>query len=213
MADFLTAEDLVRAYSSGIFPMAETQDDPELFWVDPLRRGVFPLDGFHISRSLRKRMLRGDYTVFPDRDFARCVRHCADRSETWINAPLHRLYGELFDKGVAHSIEVWQENQMVGGVFGLTIGGAFFGESMFSHQRDMSKIALAFLIDRLNFGAFTLFDTQFITPHLASLGATEISRADYLDQLDQALESTGNFDALPAEVHASEVLQRSTQTS
>ena len=213
MSDFLTGEDLLRAYASGIFPMAETQDDPELFWVDPRFRGVFPLDNFHLSRSMRKCLRTTALTVTVDQAFQDCVAGCGARPETWINGQLHRLYGELFQAGFAHSVEVWNQDRLVGGVFGLAIGGAFFGESMFSRETNASKIALAFLVDRLRFGGFQVFDTQFITPHLASLGAIEISRDEYQKQLERALEVSADFFRLSQPVQASEVLQRSTQTS
>lgn len=189
----VTPDMLLRAYAMGIFPMAEGRDDPEVHWVDPRRRGIFPLEGFHISRSLRRAILRGDYQVRVDSDFEGVVRGCADREETWINDTIFGLYLTLFQAGRAHSLEVWQGEALIGGVYGVTIGAAFFGESMFSRRRDASKIALAWLVHRLRAGGFTLFDTQFLTPHLASLGAVEIPRADYHRRLSAALDAEASF--------------------
>lgn len=178
---------MLRAYAGGIFPMADGADTEELFWVDPKMRGVFPLDQFHVSRSLAKRIRRGGYAVAINRDFMGTIRACADRDETWINPALFDLYGQLHQMGHAHSFEIWEGAQMIGGVFGITLGAAFFGESMFSGARDGSKIALKHLVDHLNAQGFQLFDTQFITDHLASLGAVEIPRARYRSQLEAAI--------------------------
>lgn len=190
----ITPELLLRAYAMGVFPMAETRDSPEIHWIDPRRRGVFPLEGFHISRSLARTLRQGKFTITTDRDFSGVVAGCADRPETWINAEILKLYQELHAMGHAHSLEVWQEGALVGGVYGVTLGAAFFGESMFSRVPDASKVALAHLIARLRAGGFRLFDTQFLTPHLASLGAQEISRAAYHRQLQAALRLTAEFD-------------------
>lgn len=205
----LTAPILLQAYAAGVFPMAEAADDPELFWVDPQRRGILPLDRVHVSRSLARRIRRGDYSVTIDQDFAGVVQGCADRPETWINAPLYALYQELHAKGFAHSVEIRQNGVLVGGLFGIALGAAFFGESMFSRATDASKLALVHLVARLRAGGFQLCDTQFLTPHLASLGAIEISRADYRRRLAKALESQGDFSA--GEDYS--VWQRSTQMS
>ncbi len=209
----LTPETLLRAYAAGVFPMAESRDAAELFWVNPRMRGVFPLDGFRISRSLRRRLMRGGYTVTADKAFTKVVAACAARDETWINPGLERLYQALHARGAAHSLEVWQDGALTGGVFGVTLGGAFFGESMFSRRTDGSKIALAYLVDLLNRAGFVLFDTQFITPHLASLGAVELPRSRYLERLGQALAAFADFngpDPFPA---PQDVIQRNTQTS
>lgn len=203
---------MLAAYAGGIFPMAESRDDPGLHWIDPRRRGIFPLDGFHLSRSLRRAIRRGDYQIRTDASFDAVVRACAARPETWINAALERVYAELHARGHAHSLEVWQDGTLAGGVFGITLGGAFFGESMFSARTNASKIALAYLVDRLREAGFTLFDTQFLTPHLASLGAVEIPRADYHRRLHAALAIGADYCA-PAVPSASELLQRMTQTS
>jgi len=210
----LTANLLLNAYAGGIFPMAETRDDLEVFWVDPRRRGVFPLDGFHISRSLARALRRDDYTVTLNQGFRDTVLACADRDETWISDQIFTLYLELHDAGFAHSVEVRDlDGILIGGVFGITIGAAFFGESMFSARRNASKVALAYLLDMLKTQGFTLFDTQFITPHLASLGAVEISRATYRARLKNAV-SEPLCDLKNSVVPTPyEVLQRKGQTS
>lgn len=213
MTSPLTPEMLVAAYAGGIFPMAEHRGDSELFWVDPRQRGVLPLDGFHISRSLAKTIRSGRYAITYDRDFAGVVRGCADRDETWINDMLGELYGQLHLARMARSIEVWEDDILVGGVFGITLGGAFFGESMFSHRADASKVALAYLVDRLRIGGFALFDTQFITPHLQSLGGVEIPRADYRKRLNEALSLDAGFDCQTTLPDPYSLLQRNAQTS
>ena len=210
---YLTPQLLLNAYASGVFPMAEHRDDPEIFWVDPRRRGVFPLDRFHISRSLARRMRRCGYQIRINSDFEGVVLGCADRAETWINAEIFELYNQLHALGFAHSLEVWDNDALIGGVYGVALGRAFFGESMFSRRTDASKIALAYLVDRLNTAGFTLFDTQFITPHLASLGAIEIPRARYRQLLETALTDEADFTAPPLPASVQEVLQRNTQTS
>jgi leucyl/phenylalanyl-tRNA--protein transferase len=209
----LTPELVLRAYAAGLFPMAERHDDPELFWVDPRRRGVIPLDGFRISRSLARRLRRDDYRVTVDADFECVIDACADREETWINAEIRRLCRALHGLGHAHSLEVWMEGRLAGGVYGVTLGAAFFGESMFSRRTDGSKIALAWLVDRLRRAGFLLFDTQFLTPHLASLGAVEISRAEYHRRLARALAREADFTAPALPASGQEVVQRNTQTS
>jgi len=208
----LSPELLLQGYSVGIFPMAEHRDDAEIFWVDPRRRGVFPLDGFHISRSLARHMRRMPYRIAVDTDFAGVVDGCAERAETWINEEIRRHYLALFRAGHAHSMEVWEGDDLVGGVYGVTLGAAYFGESMFSRRTDTSKIALAFLVDRLRLAGFRLFDTQFLTDHLASLGAVEITRAEYHRQLRQAIRMDADYSGLPIP-SAQEVIQRNTQTS
>ncbi len=209
----LTPSLLLQAYQVGLFPMSEGRDDPEIFWVDPTMRGIFPLDGFRISRSLAKRIRKAPYTVSFDTAFGAVMRHCADRPETWINETILDLYTRLFEAGFAHSVEIWDDDQLVGGVYGVAIGAAFFGESMFSRQTDASKIALAYLVDRLRESGFTLFDTQFITPHLASLGAIEIPRSEYQRMLDAALQGSARFDATRPAPAPQDVLQRNAQTS
>ena len=209
----LTPELMLRAYTMGIFPMSEGRDDPEVFWVDPKRRGILPLNGFHISRSLARRIRQEPFLLTVNEAFDRVVAACADRDETWINPTIQNLYATLHRAGVAHSQEVWDGPELVGGVYGVTIGAAFFGESMFSTRRDASKIALAYLVDRLRVGGFQLFDTQFVTPHLVSLGAQEIPRAAYREMLDEAIDADGNFYAQEEVPDGYSVLQRNTQTS
>ncbi len=209
----LTPQLLLKAYAAGIFPMSEGRTDPAVFWVDPKRRGVLPLDGIRISRSLARRLRRGGYAITFDTDFAGVVAGCAARDETWISDTIARLYHQLHKMNYAHSVEVWIDGALAGGVYGVALGGAFFGESMFSHRTDASKIALVFLLDRLRAGGFTLFDTQFITPHLARLGAVEISRRDYHARLEAALQVRAAFHRQGPVPPVQEVLQRSGQTS
>ena len=212
-APHLTPDLLLHAYAMGVFPMSEGRDDPEVFWVDPEQRGILPLDGFHISRRLARRLNAQTFNISFNSDFNAVVAHCADRKETWINDTIADLYAQLHDMGHAHSIEIRQDGTLVGGVYGVALGGAFFGESMFSTRTDASKIALAYLTDRLRICGFTLFDTQFITAHLATLGAIEISRATYRKALQNALKIDASFDANAAVPPPQEVLQRNAQTS
>ena len=187
----LTPELLLRAYRAGIFPMAESADDPELFWVDPKRRGILPLDGFHLSRRLRRVVRQDRFEIRVDSDFRGTLAGCAEATEkrpnTWINTEIVRLYGALFERGAAHSVEAWQDEQLVGGLYGVSIGGAFFGESMFSRVADASKVALVHLVALLRMGGFLLLDIQFVTPHLATFGAVEVPRAQYHRLLALAL--------------------------
>ncbi|MEL6532702.1 MAG: leucyl/phenylalanyl-tRNA--protein transferase [Pseudomonadota bacterium] len=209
----ITPELMLRAYASGIFPMSEARDDPDIFWVDPQRRGIMPLDGFHISRSLRKTLRSGAFEVHVNRDFAGVLRGCANREETWINDEISTLYMALHVSGQAHSVEVSLSGSLVGGVYGVALGAAFFGESMFSTVSDASKVALAHLVARLRLGGFELFDTQFLTSHLASLGGIEVTRAEYHTRLRQALRAEGDFLSPPEEIPFHDVLHLSTQTS
>ncbi len=213
MPNQIRPETLLQAYSSGVFPMAESREDDELFWVDPHFRGIFELDNFHISRSLARQIRQEPFQILTDTAFMPVVHGCADRTETWINAKLLELYEQLHLMGFAHSLEVWEGSELVGGVYGLAIGGAFFGESMFSRRTNASKIALAYLVHRLRSGGFTLFDTQFITPHLASLGAIEIPRDNYRARLETALTLDADFNRITDTPDAYSVLQRNTQTS
>jgi leucyl/phenylalanyl-tRNA---protein transferase len=190
----LTPDTLLRAYAMGIFPMSDGRNDTDIHWIDPRRRGVMPLDGFHISRSLAKRIRSGPFRITTDTAFEAVVEACSDREETWISHRIQQLYARLHALGFAHSIEVWQDDDLVGGVYGVTLGAAFFGESMFSRTTDASKLALAYAVHRLRAGGFRLFDTQFLTPHLASLGGQEIARADYHRQLAEALRQSATFD-------------------
>jgi leucyl/phenylalanyl-tRNA---protein transferase len=178
---------LLRAYSIGVFPMSDSRDAGDLYWVEPRRRAILPLDSFHISRSLRKTLKSSTFHVTKDCAFARIVRLCADREDTWINAEIETSYIRLHEAGRAHSVEVWQDGELAGGLYGVRLGAAFFGESMVSLRPDASKVALAWLVARLIVGGFRLLDCQFMTPHLASLGAVEIDQKDYLVLLDSAL--------------------------
>jgi leucyl/phenylalanyl-tRNA--protein transferase len=193
----ITADILLRAYSIGLFPMAESSDSATLFWVDPKERGVFPLEGLILSRSLVKTLRSDRFEVRADVRFDTVVAACANREKTWINAEIRRLYRELFEAGRAHSVEVFEAGALVGGLYGVSLGGAFFGESMFHLARDASKVALAHLVARLRLGGYRLLDTQFVTPHLASLGAVEVKRDAYLQMLGQALSIEADFDAWP----------------
>ncbi|MDA3889489.1 MAG: leucyl/phenylalanyl-tRNA--protein transferase [Allgaiera sp.] len=209
----LTPEMLLNAYAIGIFPMAQSRDSDDLQWIDPRQRGVFPLQNFHISRSLKRKILIRPFQITTNTDFSGVMAGCADRPETWINPEIETLTRALHRAGHAHSLEVWDGTELVGGVYGVTLGAAFFGESMFSRRTDASKIALAYLVHRLRAGGFTLFDTQFLTDHLASLGAVEIPRASYRKQLAEALQSPADFNALVGEPAPQDVVQRSSQTS
>lgn len=202
----------MQGYATGIFPMAEHRDDPEVFWVDPQRRGIMPLDGFHASRSLRRAMRNTSFEVSINQDFAGVVDGCADRADTWINAEIRALYLTLYNQQRAHSLEIWEGANLVGGVYGVTLGAAFFGESMFSRRTNASKIALACLVERLREAGFVLFDTQFLTEHLASLGGIEISRAMYHKALQEALDVHADFLRPPVRA-PQDVVQRITQRS
>ena len=192
---------LLRAYSIGLFPMAENAEDDELFWVDPDPRAIFPLHSFKLSRSLAKTIKSDRFEIRIDTDFQAVMTACAapalGREKTWINKDILRLYCELHEMGYAHSVECWRNGALVGGLYGVRLRGAFFGESMFHHERDASKVALAHLIARLKAGGFDLLDTQFITQHLASLGAIEIPRETYLLKLESALTRQANFYVWP----------------
>ena len=209
----VTPQTLLRTYAAGIFPMAEGRNNPDIHWVDPSLRGVFPLHNFHISRSLRREIAKDNVTIRTNTAFSDVVEACSDRPETWISGQIKNLYQSLHHTGFAHSLEVWREDKLVGGVYGVSLCAAFFGESMFSRATDASKLALAFLIDRLRAGGYRLFDTQFLTPHLQSLGAVEITRTEYHRQLADALRHDANFDPLDYGVSAAGILQRSTHTS
>ena len=184
----LTPELIVKAYAGGVFPMAETADDPTLHWFEPRQRGILPLEGFHTSRSLRRTRRRGGFSFGCNGDFAGVMRACADREVTWINAEIFRAFNQLHGMGLAHSVEVrTPDGALAGGVYGLALGAAFFAESMVSRVTDGSKLALAELVARLRRGGFQLMDTQYLTPHLASLGGIEIPRAHYRQRLAEAL--------------------------
>lgn len=213
----ITTKILLRAYAQGYFPMAETADAEELFWVRPHDRGIIPLDTFHIPRRLRRTVAQDVFEVRVDHDFMAVMRSCAaphtGRDKTWINSIILDLYGQLHQEGHAHSVECWQNGALVGGLYGVALGGAFFGESMFHTVRDASKVALVHLVARLKAGGFTLLDSQFITPHLRQFGATELPDADYMKLLEKALDQSADFSALPVGLPGAEILQLITHTS
>lgn len=215
--DAFTVDDLITCYQRGVFPMADAREDESIFLIDPERRGVLPLDGVHLSRRLARTVRSDAFEVRVDSAFDAVVESCATsrpgRLETWINAPIQQLYGELFARGLAHSVECWREGQMVGGLYGVSIGAAFFGESMFSTQTDASKVALMHLVARLKVGGFRLLDTQFITDHLMQFGAVEISRADYRRRLAKAWPAPADFYGLAAGATGADVLQAISQAS
>jgi leucyl/phenylalanyl-tRNA---protein transferase len=198
--DAFSIDDLIDCYRRGVFPMADARHDQRVFLVDPARRGVMPLDRFHVTRRLARTVRSDRFEVRIDSAFSAVVAACAapraGRMETWINQPIQQMCDALFDRGVAHSVETWLEGRLVGGLYGLELGGAFFGESMFSTERDASKVALTHLVARLKFGGFRLLDTQFLTEHLSTFGAEEISRADYGRRLAQALKVDADFGRL-----------------
>lgn len=193
----ITPQVLLKAYACGLFPMAESADDPTLYWIEPDQRGVIPLDTFHVPRSLAKTIRNAAFEVRVDTDFDGVISGCAEltseRRETWINQPIRDLYGELFKMGFCHTVECWKDGALMGGLYGIHIGGAFFGESMFSRMPDASKVALVHLRNRLTAGGFTLLDTQFVTDHLRKFGAHEVPRAEYNDLLQNALHVNSDF--------------------
>lgn len=195
----LTPEVLLKAYACGIFPMAESAEDPALYWVEPERRGILPLDAFHLPARLAKTVRSGRYTVHCDRDFDAVIAACAEpgpgRARTWINTRIRRLYRGLYDIGHCHSVEAYVDDELVGGLYGVSLGGAFFGESMFHRARDASKVALVHLVARLRAGGYRLLDTQFVTDHLKTFGAVAVSRSRYHKLLEGALQARGDFAA------------------
>ena len=197
----LTPELMLRAYRHGLFPMAESRGGDRLYWLDPERRGILPLDGFHVPRRLLRTVLSGRFAVSADTDFPATIAGCAapapGREDTWINPKIESLFTTLHRMGVAHSVECRDAGVLVGGLYGVALGGVFFGESMFSRVRDASKVALVHLVARLRLGGFRLLDTQFVTPHLARFGAAEIARADYKHRLIAALDAPARWEAAP----------------
>jgi len=206
----ITPELLLRAYACGIFPMSESADDPGLFWVEPEMRGIIPLDGFRISSRLARTVRSDQFSVTADRAFKRVMSECAapkpDREDTWINKRIRDLYGALHEMGHAHSVEVWENDDLVGGLYGVSLGRAFFGESMFHHARDASKVALVHLVARLIAGGYGLLDTQYVTDHLRSFGAIEVPRDRYRILLDAALDDVADFEALPETITGADAL-------
>lgn len=206
----ITPQILLRAYAAGIFPMAESAEDNALYWVEPEERGIIPLDGLKVSHSLRKSVRRRLFEVKVDHDFAGVIAACAaktpERRSTWINARIKSLYTQLHRLGCCHSIECWQEGQLVGGLYGVRIGAVFFGESMFSRATDASKVALVHLVARLNYGGFKLLDAQFVNPHLERLGATTLPRAQYHKVMEPLLERPADFKLFHADDDSEAVL-------
>lgn len=211
------AAELLDCYARGVFPMADARDDDAVFLIDPERRGVIPLADFHLSKRLARTVRRDPFEVRIDTAFSEVVIACAaakpGRTETWINGPIERLYADLFEIGHAHSVECWLEGEMVGGLYGVSLAGAFFGESMFSTRTDASKVALVHLVARLIAGGVVLLDAQFMTEHLAQFGTEEISRAAYRRRLAKALGADGDFQRLPAATRGAAVLQVISQAS
>ena len=196
----ITPEVLLKAYACGIFPMAEGAEDPALYWIEPEKRGIIPLDKFHVPERLARTVRSDCFTIVVDRDFDAVIAGCAQpapgRARTWINGRIHQLYRKLYERGDCHTVEAYLEDRLVGGLYGVSLGRAFFGESMFHRERDASKVALVHLVARLKAGRFRLLDTQFVTDHLRRFGATEVSRPAYHKLLDAALVGEGNFAAL-----------------
>lgn len=213
----ITPQVLLKAYAVGIFPMAESADDPGLYWIEPESRGILPLDSFHLPRRLARTVKTAPFEIRVDSDFAGVIDGCAgggaDRPKTWINARIRKVYGELFKLGHCHTVECWQDGALVGGLYGVRLGGAFFGESMFSRARDASKVALVHLVARLKAGGFTLLDTQFTTEHLKTFGAVDIPRREYQRLLDQALRVEADFYRLAGGATVDDVLQLVSHTS
>jgi leucyl/phenylalanyl-tRNA--protein transferase len=207
----ITPQVLLKAYSCGIFPMAESADDPALYWIEPQQRGILPLDKVHIPRRLARTIRTTPFEVRIDTNFEGVIEGCAaarpGRRSTWINGRIRTLYRDLFQQGHCHTIEVWNGDELIGGLYGVAVGAAFFGESMFSTQRDASKIALVHLVARLIHGGFVLLDTQFVTDHLRQFGTVEVDRDEFHRQLDEALKHKGgDFHAFPAVPEAEQVL-------
>jgi leucyl/phenylalanyl-tRNA--protein transferase len=218
--DVIPAATLLAAYRHGIFPMAEERDDDSVFWLEPQQRGVMPIEEFHLSRRLARKMRSTTWRMTADAAFDEVIAACAEtkegRTKTWINGLIERSYRNLHRVGHAHSIEMWEEEELIGGLYGVSIGGAFFGESMFSRRTDASKMALVHLVARLKAGGYRLLDAQFVTGHLAQFGTVEVTRARYKQLLDGAVDKRGDFYVLGgagADVLAGAVLQLITQTS
>ncbi len=193
----ITPQILLNAYACGLFPMADSADDPTMYWIEPDMRGVIPLHDFHVSKSLAKTIRRNKFEIRINIEFEAVISACAEatpnRKETWINQTIRDLYAELFAMGRCHTVECWQKGVLVGGLYGVHLGGAFFGESMFSRVSNASKVALVHLVERMKAGGFLLLDTQFITDHLKTFGAIEIKQEDYLFELEDALQVEGDF--------------------
>jgi leucyl/phenylalanyl-tRNA--protein transferase len=207
----ITPQVLLKAYACGIFPMAESADDPALYWIEPQQRGILRLDQVHVPRRLARTVRQGLYDIRVDTDFEGVISGCAasrpGRRTTWINPKIRALYRDLFDTGYCHTVEAWHGDRLVGGLYGVALNGAFFGESMFSLARDASKVALVYLCARLIHGGFSLLDTQFVTEHLRQFGTVEIERGDFHTLLERALAHEADFAALPVDTPAEQILQ------
>jgi len=213
----ITPQVLLKAYACGIFPMAESAEDPGLYWIEPEARGILPLNRFHVPRRLARTVASDAFEIRVDHDFAAVIDGCAaaaaDRPKTWINTRIRRLYGELFELGHCHTVETWKAGELVGGLYGVRLGAAFFGESMFSRARDASKVALVHLVARLRRGGFRLLDTQFTTEHLKQFGAIDVDRRQYQYLLEKAIEAEADFYRLDGGATGEEALQSVSQTS
>lgn len=207
----ITPQVLLKAYRCGIFPMAESADDPALYWIEPQHRGILPLDRIAIPRRLARTVRSDPFQIRVDTSFDAVIAGCAKqkpgRNSTWINDRIHGLYRELFELGHCHTVEAWDDDNLVGGLYGVALGGAFFGESMFSQARDASKITLVYLMARLIHGGFYLLDTQFVTPHLMQFGAVEVTREDFHQLLETALAQQGTFGALASDISGADILK------
>ena len=206
----ITPQVLLKAYSCGIFPMAESAFDPALYWIEPQHRGILPLDQVHVPRRLRRTIRNAEFEVRIDSEFDRVIDGCAasrpGRRSTWINSRIRQLYRELFELGHCHTVEVWDGSRLIGGLYGVALGGVFFGESMFSVERDVSKIALVHLCGRLIAGNFVLLDTQFVTDHLRQFGTVEVDREEFQSRLEDALKVHTDFHRLPSDASPEEIL-------
>lgn len=206
----ITPQVLLKAYTCGIFPMAESADDPALYWIEPQQRGILLLDRVHVPKRLARTIRQQVFEIRIDTDFEGVISGCAaskpGRRSTWINPKIRSLYRDLFDMGYCHTVETWKDGQLVGGLYGVGLAGAFFGESMFSSERDASKVALVYLCARLVYGRYSLLDTQFVTEHLRQFGTVEVDRADFHVRLEKALEERGDFLALPRDAVPDQIL-------
>jgi leucyl/phenylalanyl-tRNA--protein transferase len=213
----ITPQVLLKAYACGIFPMAESSDDPTLYWIEPERRGILALDHVHVPKRLARTIKNEKFEVRVDSAYEGVIEGCASsragRRTTWINKRIRELYAELFDMGFCHTVEAWLNGRLAGGLYGVALGSAFFGESMFSYETDASKVALVYLVARLRHGGFSLLDTQFVTDHLRQFGAQEISRAAFHRRLEQALQGRGEFARLPEDMSGAGILQVVSHTS
>jgi len=213
----ITPQVLLKAYAVGIFPMAESADDPGLYWIEPEQRGIIPLDTFHVPRRLKRTVASGRFEIRIDTDFDAVIEGCAgavdDRPKTWINGRIRKLYGDLFAMGACHTVETWHDGKLVGGLYGVKLGAAFFGESMFSRERDASKVALVHLVARLRAGGFKLLDAQFTTGHLRQFGAIDVERDAYQAMLEEAVAGSADFYFLAGGGTSDFILQSVSQTS